>query len=122
MRSNHNTRNGCHKDISQGQNGSITHTSTAQENFILGSPFVSCSLKNYPAPMAYVACLVLCFQYCYQEIKISQLNISSKSGNSKPKLSISSRAETNSGGEGGTGEAYLYQLQQPPSQGLILVN
>jgi len=37
MRSNHNTRNdGCHKDISQGQNGSITHTSTAQENFILG--------------------------------------------------------------------------------------
>jgi len=35
MRSNHNTRNdGCHKDISQGQNGSITHTSTAQENFM----------------------------------------------------------------------------------------
>ena len=64
--------------------------------------------------MEYVACLVLCFQYCYQEIKISQLNISSKSGNSKTKLSINSRAETNCGGwGGGTGDAYLYQLQQP---------
>jgi len=65
--------------------------------------------------MEYVACLVLCFQYCYQEIKISQLNISSRSGNSKTKLSINSRAETNSGGvREGQGEAYLYQLQQPP--------
>lgn len=125
MRSNHNTRNdGCHKDISQGQNVRITHTkiSTAQENFILGSPFVSFSLKNI-LHQQNMLLAQSCFWYCYQEIRISQLNISSKQGNSKTKLSINSRAETNSGGmREGQRRHISINYRNPPPQGLILVN
>lgn len=82
---------GCHKDISQDTNESITQKkkkkiSTAQENYNFSFTFCFFQPKKYPAPIEYVACLVLRFQYCYQEIQISQLEHNFKVRQLKIKL------------------------------------
>jgi hypothetical protein len=82
MRSNHNTsKDCCHEDISQDKNEKYhTHRKLLQHKkiTILASPFASFSLKKYPAPIEYVACLFSRFQYCYQ---IRNLNITTEQHN-----------------------------------------
>jgi hypothetical protein len=56
------TQDGCHKDMSQDKNESITHkkkTSTAQENHYFSFTFCFFQPKKYPAPIEYVALLSL---------------------------------------------------------------